>query len=72
MCVCCFPSQSVNCLITRFFFFLVVYFVKYKRQYKGHYRYSGHSCGMNTVLMPLKNSHSNAENEKDYIKVELS
>lgn len=70
--MCVLFSQSECKLFNNKIFFLVVYFVKYKRQYKGHYRYSGHSCGMNTVLMPLKNSHSNAENEKDYIKVELS
>lgn len=71
MCVL-FSQSECKLFNNKIFFFLVVYFVKYKRQYKGHYRYSGHSCGMNTVLMPLKNSHSNAENEKDYIKVELS
>lgn len=65
-------SQSECKLFDNKIFFVVVYFVKYKGQYKGHYRYSGHSRGMNTVLIPLKNSHSNAENEKDCIKVGLS
>lgn len=51
-----FLNQSVSCLIGRFFLFQ---FVKYKGQYKGHNRYSGLSCGMNTTFMPLKKPHSN-------------